>query len=498
MQFPPPTNRILSEDNRLRSAERYARYLVLRGVNFGPSAKLPPYLPFRSREDWEKYETYVDLLIACGFTVLRIPFIWFAFEPTCNPDQPEYNEQYLEDFFYFIRRFAEKGFLIIIDLHQDLVGRAFGGNGMPDWVLSEGARQFSVMNNTALWGLNYVFNRHLRKTFTEFWSNDLTNPVNDPPLLHFPVLDRYLEMVDRIAEEAAKIDRVFGIEIFNEPHPARVNNVKFEEEILPAFYSNAIERIRKHSSDLFALVSPQSDWNVNIREDKFYNSHLLNLGSDKRVVFAYHYYDSALTGLYGMLFNDAKREEYHDAQRVGIIRGREKGMVPFLTEFGTRQNWLTSIVRRHMNWQYEGVEAASVHATYWNVNLYNTRESYDGFMKEDFSLLGPGDDLLSPMPRNLDVATRPYVQMASAEPVHQHFNLRTKEYELVLRGKAVGTLPTVIYIPSLRLHPLQPVHYPDGFETQYNGILDSEFADNQLSITLDSEIELHEIVIRAK
>ena len=173
-------------------------------------------------------------------------------------------------------------------------------------------------------------------------------------------------------------------------------------------------------------------------------------------------------------------------------------MVPFLTEFGSRQNWLTSIVRRHMNWQYEGVEAASVHATYWNVNLYNTPESFDGFMKEDFSLLGPGDDSRSPQPRNLDVATRPYVQMASAEPVHQHFNLNTKEYELVLRGKPTGALPTIIYVPALALHPLQPVHYSNGFDIEYNGTVVSEFAENQLSIILSPDLELHEIVIRPR
>jgi len=113
-------------------------------------------------------------------------------------------------------------------------------------------------------------------------------------------------------------------------------------------------------------------------------------------------------------------------------------------------------------------------------------------MKEDFSLLG-----LDQRPRNLDVITRPYVMAASAEPVHSHFNLRTKEFELVLRGKPLDA-PTVIYVPVMRLHSLQPVHYENHFEVQYNGTLQAQsFEANQLSLLLDPELEVHEIIIRA-
>ena len=176
MQFPPSVKEIAGDksfgDNSWLRSARDGRYLLLRGVCFGPSAKLPPYLPFRIPEDWKKYETYVDLLLTCGFTTLRIPFLWSAFEPTCDPIEPQYNEDYLTQFFHYITLFTEKGFLILIDLHQDLVGKAFGGGGMPDWVKSEGTKNLSFMRGTPLWGLNYVFNPHLRKTFTDFWSND--------------------------------------------------------------------------------------------------------------------------------------------------------------------------------------------------------------------------------------------------------------------------------------------------------------------------------------
>ena len=361
---------------------------------------------------------------------------------------------------------------------------------MPDWVHSEGSEHRSFLTNTPFWGANYEFNRHLRKTFTDFWHNDLTNRSVDPPLEHFPVRDRFLEMVERVTREAAHCERVLGIEIFNEPHPARISDRVFEEEILPSFYGDAIRRIRRHSPDLFAFVSPQSDWNVNLRGNKAYDSFLRLTSKDDRIVFAYHYYDSILTALGGHLFHDAKQEEYLSAQRVGARWAREHGMAPFLTEFGTRQNWPKPVVRTQMNWQFEAVEQALVNATYWNVNLYNTEEHNDGFMREDFSLIGFDHKI-----RNLDVATRPYVQAASAEPVHSHFNARTKEFQLVLRGKP-SDAPTVIYLPEKKLHPFQPVHYPNGFSMKYNG--DSphyQLKENCIQFSLDSKSHLHEFMI---
>ncbi len=496
MQLLPNVRDIVIKDGWFRSRTD-GRFLLLRGVCFGPSAKLPPNLPFRAMGDWSKYETYIDLLLACGFTTLRIPFFWSAFEPKCNPITPEYNEAYLHDFFHYVRLFSAKGFLVLIDLHQDLLGNAFGGNGMPDWVRSEASStmrsgQHSFLKNTPLWGANYEFNRELRKTFTDFWHNDLTNQSNDPPLEHFPVRDRFLDMVERVAVEAARCERVLGIEIFNEPHPARINDRVFEEEILPEFYAEAIRRIRRYSADLFAFVSPQSDWNVNLRTDKIYDSFLRMTHLDDRIVFAYHYYDSLLTALGGRVFHDAKQEEYLNAQSIGARWAREHGMAPFLTEFGTRQNWPKPIVRTQMNWQFEAVEQALVSATYWNVNLYNTEELRDGFMREDFSLAGHNMKM-----RNLDVATRPYVQSAAAKPLHSHFNIRTKEFELVLRGKTMNT-PTVIYLPEKRLHPLQPVHYEDGFRVEYAGAFQFHCENNQLSLQLDPALELHEIVLRPR
>jgi hypothetical protein len=472
------------------------RYLLLRGVCLGPNAKYAPFLPIEREEDWAKFEPYLKLLLACGFYTLRLAFSWEALEPVCDPVTPIFDLDYFEKFFATVDRLSEFGFMLYIDIHQDLVQPAYGGNGFPVWVKEDGAADGAIMMNTALWGLNYVMNKGLRRTFTQFWKNDLTNTRVDPPLIHFKVRDRLLEVVELIAARCAKNERVFGLEIINEPHPAELPNDTFEAGLLSDFYDEGRERIRKYSKDLFVIVSPQSDWNANLREDKNYQSMLrASSEEDDRISFGYHYYDSLLTGLLGLHFHERKRDEYIAAIELGVQHSRAKGLVPFLTEFGSRQNWIKHVTKRHMHWHFEAVEHAMVHATYWNVNFYNTKANHDGFMREDFSLLGW--DL---KPRNLDIAVRPYPVAASAKPVNFSFNDRTRIFDLTLSGRPLEE-PTVLYVPFSKIgHALVPVHYPNGFKIYYGaGKVSSNVIampeENQLFITLDPIATTHHIMI---
>jgi len=491
----PAVTEMYRDGIHLRQKED-GRYLLLRGVCLGPNAKYAPFLPIERESDWPKFEPYLRLLLACGFYTLRLAFSWEALEPTCDPVNPQFNLDYLDAFTRIVDRLTAFGFLIYIDIHQDLVQAAYGGNGFPPWVKEDGAEDGAFMMNTSLWGLNYVMNKGLRRTFTHFWKNDLTNTRVDPPLIHFPVRDRLLDVIELLAERCALNERVFGIEIINEPHPAELPTEDFESHLLSQFYEEARLRIRKHSNAIFVIVSPQSDWNVNLREDKNYRS-LLTASSkdDDRISFGYHYYDSLMTGLQGLHFHDRKREEYMAAIDLGVQHSRGRGLVPFLTEFGSRQNWIKHVTRRHMHWHFEAVERAMVHATYWNVNFYNTKKNRDGFMREDFSLLSW--DL---KPRNLDIAVRPYPIAASAKPHNFFFNDRTRVFDMTLSGPS-SDAETVLYVPfSRRAHELVPVHYPQGFKVYYGaGRISSRVTalpeSNQLHIKLDPIATTHHLMI---
>ena len=94
-----------------------------------------------------------------------------------------------------------------------------------------------------------------------------------------------------------------------------------------------------------------------------------------------------------------------------------------------------------MNLEYEQIEAYLLNATYWNYDLYHTKEGKDNWNLENYSLLGP-----SRTPRNLDAVARPYPMRSSAEPVLLFFDIKSKYSTIVLKGKVVEA-PTVIYIP---------------------------------------------------
>jgi aryl-phospho-beta-D-glucosidase BglC (GH1 family) len=491
----PSLSKIVREGIYLRSRTD-GRYLLLRGVCFGANAKYAPFLAIEKDTDWPRLDPYLKILRACGFNVLRLAFSWEALEPTCDPKTPKYDKAYLKAFFKVAERLSEYGFLIFIDVHQDLLQTAYGGDGFPHWIKEDGAQDGATMLNTPLWGLNYIMNKGLRRSLTQFWKNDITNSRVNPPLVHFPARDRLLDVISVLAEQSAQNERIIGIEVVNEPHPAELNAEKFESEFLPEFYKQAIDRVRKYSADLFVMVSPQSDWNANLRENKHYQTDLaIGEETDDRLIFAFHYYDSLLTGLHGLHFHDRKREEYMEAMQLGVQSAKERGIVPFLTEFGSRQNWLKTVTRRHMHWHFEAVERALVHATYWNVSLYNTKQNRDGFMREDFSLF---DHHLRP--RNLDLATRPYPIAWSAKPSGLSYNDRVRTFECSMQGRAVAA-PTVIYLPfTKQVHKYVPHPYSSGFKVYYGSgkehcrvtFLPNE---NQLKLTLDPTAESHHIMI---
>jgi hypothetical protein len=490
-----PATHDLARDGVHFRSKLDGRYVLFRGLCLGPAAKYAPFLPIKDPTDFERFRPQIALLIESGFTTLRLAFSWSALEPVCDPNEPKYDETFSRKFFDVVERFAALGFAIIIDIHQDLMQPAFGGNGFPDWVMQDGTRPQVIMKNTSLWGLNYVINRNLRKNFTQFWKNDLTNSRVDPPLMHFTVRDRFLDMIEHVAKCSAEIPRVLGIEIINEPHPGELNPDDFEKEILSPFYQEATNRIRKHSKDLFVFLAPQSDWNVNLRSDKDYHSLLQTDESDDRLVFAYHYYDSLLTGLNGLHFHERKREEYIEAVAIGVREARKKKMAAFLTEFGSRQNWFNPVTRKHMHWHFESVEQAIVSSTYWNVNFYNTKRDHDGFMREDFSLF---DHELKT--RNMDIAVRPYVLAASAEPTAMFYNDRNSMFELSMLGSPLR-VPTVIYLPAVKHQEKMPAPYEKGFDVYYSGVGGNECEVsflpevNQLHVTLDSNSVGHRIAI---
>src|SRR4051795_5400850 len=82
--------------------------VILRGVNVAGNAKVPP---FRGITD----EAQLDPLPGWGVNVLRLLFIWEAYEPSSGT----YDEAYLADYLRVVRAAGARGLYVIVDFHQD-------------------------------------------------------------------------------------------------------------------------------------------------------------------------------------------------------------------------------------------------------------------------------------------------------------------------------------------------------------------------------------------
>src|SRR4029079_10694385 len=118
----------------------------------------------------------------------------------------------------------------------------------------------------------------------------------------------------------------------------------------------------------------------------------------------------------------------------------DRGLVPFLTEFGAFQE--AEQVLEYLNLQFNQIETFLLNATLWNYDLYNTEEGKDNWNYENYSLLGPGRT-----PRNVDAVARPYPMRSSAEPALICCDIDSKYASIILKGKVVTDEPTVVYIP---------------------------------------------------
>jgi uncharacterized membrane protein HdeD (DUF308 family) len=451
------------------------------------------------KEEIKSVEPELDRLKELGFNIVRLLISWKAIEPQPNSNLDELlpeGKQYLTLIKEIIDELHARNLYVFLDFHQDIAHELYGGDGFPDWALATD-REHKLPDPSDLrdkkWMIKYVTNKSVKNTLTSFWRNDLTHIDGENKLEHFPVRTHLEKTIGQTAKFFRSLNNgaghpaILGIEPFNEPNPAGLPKEQFEQDFLVDFYRNVDLEIRKFDPDVFIFMEPNVGWtipsssdgqedvdksklnllssgpfsakdafNMNLVENvmvkgKIDSKQLVtflpkNLSSvstfAQNGVLSVHFYDmiAIATSFMKIPENIYRIKREFPSIFVQLANAaRERGLIPFLTEFGGSQE--AEQVGEYLNLHYEQIEAHLLNATIWNYDLYHTKEGKDNWNLENFSLLGPNRT-----PRNLDVVARPYPMRSSAEPVLLFIDIKSKYATIILKGKVVEA-PTVIYIP---------------------------------------------------
>jgi len=446
------------------------------------------------KQEIEVVKPELDLLKKLGFNIIRLLISWKAIEPEPNPNLSDLltqGQRYLSLVNQIIDALYSRGLYILLDFHQDIAHEALGGDGFPDWALAidEKHNRPKASNlKDRKWQMAYMINKLVKYTLVSFWKNDLTN--KEFGLQNFPVRTHLEKTIGQTVKFFKSLNdgrghpAILGIEPFNEPHPAGLPPDQFESTFLYKYYQNVESEIRKYDDKIFLFIEPRVDWTMSIQGGgekksklgpspfkirRTFNLNFIRnamiegkihpqaeqqivtyLPSDRqsldkiggRSVLSFHYYDPISIAQSFLKIPDNMYGYAHQWPNIFdqlLKAAKERGLVPFLTEFGGVQD--AELIRDYINLHYMQIESFLLNATYWNYDLYNTTDGKDNWNLENFSLLGPNR-----RPRNVDVLARPYPICSSAKPILLFFDLKSSYATLILEG-AIVDAPTIIYIP---------------------------------------------------
>ncbi|WP_327086966.1 cellulase family glycosylhydrolase [Nonomuraea sp. NBC_01738] len=231
---PEPARRYVTDD--------LGRALTLHGFNTASSAKsTPDALPKLAEEDVER--EYRDM----GTNFVRFLIQWRAVEPSPGT----YDTKYLDKVAERIAWYRDRGYHVMLDMHQDLWGSGItpagtAGNGAPLWATF--TDDLPVATEQATWELFYLEPGTIR-AFDHFW-----NTTGDHPEL----MDRYAKAWRAVAERFKDDPTVIGYDLMNEPWGGSVQGAAFETGPLATLYRKSISEIRSVDSESWIFLEPQA------------------------------------------------------------------------------------------------------------------------------------------------------------------------------------------------------------------------------------------------
>jgi endoglycosylceramidase len=400
------------------------RAAILRGANFCGNHKYPPYFGAQTAAD---VKTMRDVF---GMNSARFLVLWAAIEPK----KGEYDDKYLDAVAERVAWFEALGMTVVLDLHQDLYGEGFGGDGAPRWTCSE--ERYKAFKPASQWFLSYG-DPNLTACFDDFWADTGADGLQA----------HYTEAARRLAKRLAGSKAVIGIDPMNEPYWG--TQTAFETSRLVPFYARVMEAVRKEAPLWIAFAEPSAQHNLGVPT-------AIEAFPFAEVAFAPHAYDA--TAEQGQGFAPAGHDVF--AQRIASYADEAKalGAALWIGEYGGRQN---AGYASYMDAAYAGAGSVAASTMVWSYD-YNT--SGYGLMNDDGS----------EKPATVAALALPYPSRVAGDPASYAWDDAKKVFTARFASDATITAPTEIVVPKRA--------YPGGFAVTCAGCTTEE-ADGLVRVT---------------
>ena len=413
--------------------DTHGRTVLLRGINAGSRAKMPPHLPWDAQslgdDDLdEKMARFYDFPADWGMNVIRLTLFWEAVEP----GRGQYNETYLDRVEQQLKAAAAREIYVFVDFHQDLFSRVLGGSGAPAWALPDPEIEPIPLDDPGWFMRYFMGDDNVDAAFDRFWAN------NDG------VQDAYQAMVLHVVERVKDHPNLIGIDLMNEPAAGAQGKedygVWFAQALEP-FYEGLGRAILQSAPELIVIVEPTS-----MEAGGSDLGAALSRPDVDPLIFAPHYYNRIqfIIGEYSGDITDIEEELGHWDET-----GAQFNTPVLLSEYGFRRTAGDPVTNpdEYFADHYDVMDELWMHGTVWN---HEVTENF--WNLEDCSMV---DGDWTERPRFTDGIARPYPRYTSGEPVSFRYRAATHEITYRYRIADTGGAPTEIALPG-RHYPQPP------------------------------------------
>jgi endoglycosylceramidase len=213
------------------------RTLVLRGFNTDSSSKsAPDGMPSITAAGIDREQR--DM----GMNAVRLLISWRAVEP----ERGRTDTAYLDRLEKLVEEYAQRGYHVLLDMHQDLYGPAVAGNGAPPWATFADGLQ--AVYNEDMWELTYLQPGVIR-AYDNFWNTTGKHP---------DLMGRYAAAWRTVAGRFAGNPAVLGYDLMNEPYGGTLAGPAFESGPLTTLYQRTVDAIRTVDDAKWICIAPQA------------------------------------------------------------------------------------------------------------------------------------------------------------------------------------------------------------------------------------------------